>query len=122
VIISIGAPPSPGSQSTQAYRCRLSFAGFKSGVERLKMELFCGLKHRMKVSSRSKWWPLPSHARQPSRTSKFSFPKIASTTMLYCSVDREPTSETVWLKPWQVALSERIASRGKWASIVAKLS
>jgi hypothetical protein len=41
--------------------------------------------------------------------------------MIFRSTGREPTAETVWLKPWNILLSERIASRDKWVSIIAKL-
>jgi hypothetical protein len=41
--------------------------------------------------------------------------------MLYCSLDIEPGPETVWLKPWDVPLSKRIADEVEWYSIVEKL-
>ena len=84
-------------------------------------ELFGTFEHQIKVSIRSKWWPLPSHPPLPVRKSKFSFPKVAMVKMLYCNVDSEQNSETIWLKPWNVPLSERIANPGEWYSIIEKL-
>jgi hypothetical protein len=55
------------------------------------------------------------------RKSKFSLPKVATMTVLYCSVDSEPPSETVWQKSWHVPLSKRIADQAEWHSIVEKL-
>jgi hypothetical protein len=41
--------------------------------------------------------------------------------MVFHNTNREPTAETVWLTPWTILLSERIASRDRWLSIIAKL-
>jgi hypothetical protein len=73
------------------------------------------------MSVRSRWWPLPSHAPLPIRKSKFSLPNVATVKMLYRSCDTEPTSETVWLRPWDVPLSERIADQVEWPSIIGEL-
>ena len=70
------------------------------------------------MAVRKKWWPLPSHA--PIHTSNFSFPEVATVKMIFANADSQPTSETVWIKPWNVTLSERIASRDKWHSIIEK--
>jgi hypothetical protein len=51
--------------------------------------------------------------------SKFSFPKAVRVQMLFCNT--EPASKTVWLKPWDVPLSERISNRAEWSSILEKL-
>jgi hypothetical protein len=84
-------------------------------------ELFRGSKRQLNMSVRSKWWPLPSHAPTPIPKSKFSFPKVATVKMLYRGSDGKPTSETVWLKPWRVPVSERIADQVEWHSIIGKL-
>ncbi len=84
-------------------------------------ELFGIFKHQLQMSVRSKWWPLPSHAPLPIRKSKFSFPKVATVKMLFCSTDGNPPSETVWLRPWQVPLSKRISDQVEWHSIIEKL-
>jgi hypothetical protein len=73
------------------------------------------------MTARSKWWPLRSHEQQPIRKSKLSFPKVSTVKMLYCSLDSEPTSETAWLRPWQVPLSKRMADPIEWHSIMQKL-
>lgn len=79
-------------------------------------------EHQKKMAVRSKWWPLPSHARLPIRKSKFSFPRVATMTMFYCSsLDSEPPVETVWHKSWNVPFSKRIADQAQWHSIVEKL-
>lgn len=85
----------------------------------LDQNRFGFLAHPMRVLVRSKWWPLPSHA--PIHKSKFFFPKVATVKMLYSTIERQPTSDMVWLKPWDVPLSERIANRSEWHSIIEKL-
>jgi len=75
----------------------------------------------LEMSNRSKWWPLPSHAPLPIRKSTYSFPKVATLKMLYCNIDGEPASDTVWLKPWHVPLSKRISDQAEWHSIIEKL-
>jgi len=75
----------------------------------------------MRMAVRSKWWPLPSHSPLPIRKSKFSLPTVVTVKMLYCAPESEPTPDTVWRKRWQVPLSERIADRVQWHSILDNL-
>ena|SRR5450755_227811 len=96
------------------------FAVLNRAEKPSESELFGASKHHLKMPVRSKWWPLHSHVPLPIRKSKFSFPKVATVNMLYCSLDSEPTSETVWLRPWHVPLSERIANQVEWHSIIAR--
>ena len=56
------------------------------------------------------------------RKSKFSFPKVVTVKMIYQDADTQPTSDTVWLAPWNVPLNERIANRDEWHSIIDNLS
>jgi hypothetical protein len=45
---------------------------------------------------------------------------VAVVKLLHCRSD-EPTSETVWLKSWQVPVTERISNPGEWRSILEEL-
>jgi hypothetical protein len=61
----------------------------------------------------NKWWPLPSHDPVPELRSKFSFLKMGTVVVSFCSAsDAKPDEETVWLESWDVPLSERLVRSG----------
>ena len=62
----------------------------------------------------NKWWPLPSHEPVPEARSKFSFLKIATVTVSFCSAGSttQPDHKTVWPESWDVPLSDRLEKSG----------
>jgi len=77
------------------------------------------LLHQKEVQAPSKWWPLPTH--QTVHRSRFSFPKLATLKMLYCSNNSQPSSKTIWVQTLNIPLSERMTDRGEWDSIIQGL-